>query len=337
LWLGLQRLDDLTAMWKIITFPLAYSLPVGERFSFEAATAPFLSSLASAAGSRFTLNNVTDSMIRASCRIGDNRALFTFGVGIPNGKTKLNDDELNIAGIAANRPLDNPVTSFGAGLNANFGLALAQEFGAWVFGAGLGYSLRGKYEALIGAQEIRVQPGNEFNVTLGIDRDFEWPKGKAKFTADFIYTNYAEDDLAGQPFFEAGDKFLAQGRFLFPIAIFNPAIISAQNRWRLDNKSANAALLDNGNELEISAALFHPLSERFRLKYLLEAQIYSDTVDQTEGAVVFGAGAGLLYSLSAKTAIDPAVKFFKGRINTGPGSNIGITGWEFSGGLALRF
>jgi opacity protein-like surface antigen len=60
-------------------------------------------------------------------------------------------------------------------------------------------------------------------------------------------------------------------------------------------------------------------------------------VNDSEGAVVFGIGLGLNYGFSQHVAIDPAIKFSKGKINTGPGTDVGITGLEFSGGLAFTF
>ncbi|MFQ6115433.1 MAG: hypothetical protein ACE5NG_15340 [bacterium] len=320
-----------------VAFPVTYSLPVNARLGLDVVALPFLSSLNPVDGESFTLNNITDTILRASYILGEDLALLTIGVGIPSGKSELDEEELRIAGIAANRPLNNPVTNFGTGVNLNFALAIAQEVGPWVLGAGFGYSLRGKYDVLVGTQEVSVEPGNEFNITFGVDRDFEMANGNAKFTADIVYTNYSEDELEGVPFFEAGDKLVVQGRFLFPFARFDPVIISVLNRWRLDNESINSALIDNGNEFEVGATIFHPFGNRFSLKYLINSIIYSDTVDDTEGAFVIGVGGGFLYRLSDYISIDPTFRFFKGSINTGQGSDISMTGFEFSGGLSLRF
>ncbi len=324
-----------------IAFPITYSLPVSRRLSLDVVTSPFLSTLSPISGSGESLNNLTDTYIRTSYILGDNLALLNCGVGIPSGKTNLDNKELSIAGIAANRPLDNPVSNLGAGLNLNFGLAVAQKIGSWVLGLGAGYAFKGEYTALLDTSEITVDPGNELNLSFGIDRDFELENGKAKLIADIVFTNYLRDQysaLRSVPLiFEAGDKIVAQVRFLYPLGIFKPISFSIQNRWRLDNKSTNAALIDNGNELELSLALFHPLSDKFRFKYVLDSKIYSNTVDDAEGAFVFGVGLGGIYKISDYFTFDPTVKFSKGKINTGPGTDIGITGFEFSGGLAITF
>ena len=136
---------------------------------------------------------MTNTTVRASYILGDDRALITLAVSIPNGKSDLTEEELVIAGVAATRALSYPVTLFGADLNFNFGIATARELGSWVIGAGLGYSLRGEYSALA-ETDFKLNPGDEFNITFGISRDFEVSKGSAKLIADFIYTNYSGDD-----------------------------------------------------------------------------------------------------------------------------------------------
>jgi hypothetical protein len=299
--------------FREFAFPIAYSFPYNDRLSFDLITSPFLSGMNLADDSDLTFNNITDTFVRGSYILGDNLAMVTVGAGIPSGKADLTTDELSIAGVAASRPLDNPVTNFGMGLNLNFGIALAQEFGAWVMGLGFGYSTRGQYKVSISNNELEIDPGDEFNVTIGFDRQFETAKGDGKFLADLIYTNYSEDQLEGLPFFEAGDKFLVNARLYYPFAMFSPVILSVTNRIRLDNKSTNAALLDNGNEFEFKTIFVHPRSEKFSLNYIFESTIYSNTITDTEGAVILGLGCGAV-----------------------PGSTIDVTGLEFSGGLSIR-
>ncbi len=317
-------------------FPFSYSVSVSPRLGVEVITSPFLSSLDPVTGDKLSHNNLSDSFVRASYIVGDHRVLLTLGVGIPTGKAKLNNDQLTVAGFAANRPLDNPVTNFGTGLNVNFAVAAAQEIGTWIVGLGVGYSLRQNYDALSSGQEVEVDPGDELNLTFGVDKEFEWGDEKAKFTSDFIYTRYTEDDLNGQPFFEAGDRFLLQAKFLLPLGKIKPLIISLANRWRLDNRSNNAALIDNGNELEFGLTAFSPLGKKHSLKYLLDVKIYSNTVDDTDGALIGGVGLGVILRFSDRVSFDPAFKFSKGRINVGSNNDIDLTGLEATGGLSIR-
>jgi hypothetical protein len=209
---GLERFTQ-------FAFPISYSLPVGERLAFDVITSPFLSRMQSIDGASLKYDNLTDTFIRSSYILGDNFALLTLGAGLPSGNTDLSEEELVLSGLSASRPLENPVTNFGTGLNLSLGVAVARELGSWILGFGAGYSLRGKYQARFIQQEYEIEPGDEFNLTLGIDRSFDMAGENAKFIADFIYSNYTEDQLEGLPFFEAGDKFLLRVQMIAPIAI----------------------------------------------------------------------------------------------------------------------
>lgn len=316
--------------------PVVYSHPINERLAIDVITAPFISSVKQTGGETVDLTGLTDTFVRGSYLIGDNLALLTVGLSLPSGKTDLDARELQLAGLAANRPLDNPVTNFGTGLNLNVGLATAQQWGEWVVGLGVGYASRGEYETSTLAEPVDISPGNEINLTFGVEREFEGSNGNSKLLADFIYTNYGEDDFAGRQPYEAGDKFLLRGQYLFPLAVFDPVILALTNRFRLDNETSNPALADNGNEFELRATFIQPRSETFNLKYILHAKLYSDTENEAEGALIYGIGGGITLRVTDTISIDPTLIFSTGSINAGPDSEIDVTGIEFSGGVLVR-
>ncbi|MFQ5753449.1 MAG: hypothetical protein ACE5HI_15780, partial [bacterium] len=331
--------DDTPALDRFTEFaiPVVYSLPLGSRFGIDVATSPFLGIKETPNAPTDEFHNITDTFVRSSIILGDNLALLTFGVGIPSGETNLDATEFTISSIASNRPLDNPVSNFGTGLSLNFGLALAQEVGSWVLGFGIGYSLRQKYDATFSGQEFDIEPGNELNLTFGLERDFELSGDRAKFLADFIYTNYAEDKVNGESFYEAGDKFLVRGQLLIPVGFLNPVILTATQRWRSNNRSPNPELISNGNELELRATLIHPLANSFSLKYVAKSQLYGDNDNDSEGATIYGIGGGFILKFSSHVSFDPTFIYSKGSINTGPDSKIDIKGLELNGGFAFRF
>lgn len=335
--------DDTEALDRFteFTIPVSYSLPLGTRLGLDVATAPFIGIKELPNGKTDEFHNVTDTFVRASFIVGDNLALLTFGVGIPSGETELTADEMTIAGLASNRPLNNPVTNFGTGFSYHFGLALAQELGTWVLGAGVGFSLRQKYDANLSGQDFEIAPGNEFNLTVGVEREFEMAGGRAKVLADFIYTNYGEDEINDAPFFEAGDKFLLRGQLLAPLGFLNPVILSAIYRWRSDNRidetTMDASLISNGSEVELRAAFIQPLGGSFSLKYVAQAQLYGDNDLGFEGATIYGFGGGFVLNFSNRVSFDPTFIYSKGSIDVNPQTEVDVTGLELRGGLAFRF
>lgn len=310
--------------------PTFYSTSLSSRLSFDVIAAPFGSVFDPSPGKSIDFTSISDTYVRGSYILGDNRALLTVGLGIPSGKTELDAEELALASIAANRPLANPVTNFGTGFNINVGLAVAHEVGPWVFGFGVGYSRRGEYD--LNSQGATIDPGDEFNVTVGLDRQF----GAAKVIADVIYTTYSKDESNVLPSYEAGNKILFNGQLIFPVGIFDPIILSVGNRVRKDNTAANQALVDNGNEFEFRATAITPVSS-FRLKLIYLARIYGDNNQGVDGANIQGFGGGLILRVSNSFTFDPAIIFQTGSINTGPDSEIDVTGLELTGGFSFRF
>lgn len=323
-----------------IAFPLVYSVRLGKRLSFDVTAAPFLSKFEPALGSSREFNNVSDTFVRGSYVLGDNVALLSVGAGIPTGETDLTTDEFSLSGLAAIKPLDNPVTNFGTGPLYSVGLALAQEFGSVVVGVGAGYLLRSEYDVTLHGQNTQVDPGDELNFTVGVERGFEFGDRAGKFVADFIYTTYSKDEIPQQPDYESGDKIVVRGQLLLPIAIFDPIILSATSRTRSENSiedNLRPELVDNGNEVQLRATFIQPAGRRFDLKYIVELSVYGDTESQVDGATIWGVGGGFDWKLSRHVSFNPAFIYSKGSINTGPNSDIDVTAIEASGGLAFRF
>jgi len=330
---GTQALDRFTEF----AVPISFSTQLSPRLAIDVVTSPFLGVKELPNGLVDEYHNLSDTFLRSSLILGDNAALLTFGVGIPTGETNLDADEFTISGIASNRSLDNPVSNFGTGLSLNFGLALAHELGDWVVGVGAGYSLRQQYDATFSGQAFEIEPGDELNLTVGLEREFVMADKTGKFLADLIFTNYSEDKIDGESVFEAGNKVLLRGQLIVPAGFLDPVILSVTQRWRSDNRSPNPDLLSNGNELELRATAIHPMGGSFKLKYVGRAQLYGDNANDAEGATIYGIGGGFILNISRHFSFDPTFIYSKGTINTGPDSEIDVTGLELTGGFAFTF
>ncbi len=318
-----------------VALPMIYSMPIGRRFALDVVASPFLAGVYQGSLSDLEdgekITSLSDTYVRASYIIGDNQALLTVGFGIPTGTTELTNEELPIASRAASRALANPVSNFGTGSNVNVGLAVAREIGTWVFGFGVGFAKRGEYD--FDALGSNYDPGDEFNVTIGADKEF----GSAKFTGDVIYTKYTEDKSNRLSDFQAGDKLYVNGRLIFPLGFLNPIVLSASNRTRGENSSPTQKF-QNGNEYEARVAAIAPLAGRnFGLKFVYLTRIYGDGEQDVGGANINGFGGGLVFKISQNFTFDPTFIYSTGSLNTGPDSKTDITGYELTGGFAFRF
>jgi hypothetical protein len=330
-----------TKRYLQVAAPVTYSLAVGSRFGIDVIGSPFAIAIESESGGDISSYKMSDTFVRGSLVLGDDLALITLGVGIPSGDASLESDELAMAALGANRALNYPVANFGAGPVVALGVSFAYQVDTWVLGFGGGFALRREYEAVVGAEQTDFKPGNELNLTVGAERRFEFGDGEGQFLADFIYTNYSEDELQGQPFFEAGDKILLRGQVSLPLPVFNPVNLSILQRWRLDNRlsdnNATPGLLEAGGELELKAAVYLPASDAFSLMGLVQSQIYSDISNGSEGATINGFGGGFVLNISRHFTFDPTFIYLTGTMSAGPNTEIDITGLEARGGFAFRF
>jgi len=318
-----------------VALPMIYSMQIGRRFALDVVASPFGAGVYEGSlrdpSNGEKIISLSDSYVRASYIIGDNQALLTVGVGIPSGKTELNNEEFTIASIAANRALANPVSNFGTGSNVNVGLAVAREIGSWVFGFGVGFARRGEYN--LNSLGGTIDPGDEINVTIGADKDF----GSAKFTGDVIYTMYTEDESNVLSPYQAGNKLYINGRLIFTLGFLNPVILSVGNRIRADNISRSQTF-QNGNEFEARVAAVVPVGgDNFGLKFVYLMRNYGDGDQDVGGATINGFGGGLVFKISQNLTFDPTFIYSTGTFNTGPDTETDVTGYELTGGFAFRF
>lgn len=189
--------------------PLAVVIPIGERFSFDIATAYARSRVAvkgdSAAPS--TVSGLTDTQLRASYVLGQDAIVLTGGLNLPTGQSTANSKQFIAAQSISNDFLLFPIGTMGAGLGATGGIALARPVGAW--NVGVGGSFRhsadfAPYEYNDG-QKAHYQPGNELRTRLGIDRSF----GAASAMAGVTYSSFGNDRSSGATF-NTGNRLVLQ-------------------------------------------------------------------------------------------------------------------------------
>ena len=314
------------------SLPLSIHYRYGRRLSFNLGGSLYKSALRREESDSFT--DVSDVMLRVSYILGDNAAILTFGTGIPTGRSRLKSDELIHAGLAANRPLGYPITLFGSGWGLMGSIAHVREIGSWIIGAGLGFYFRDKYRI---NDRDEIDPGEELNISFGVDRSFFIGLRRIKLTTTLIYSNYTEDRLGGEPFYEAGDKIVAQGGLLMPLGPFDPMVIFAQSRIRLDNKLTNAELIDNGNEFEFGTRLYQRIANGLKFKYQLITRIYGNTAAGASGARIVEVGLGSVLKISADRSIDPTFAILLGELDAGSGERVGLVGVTISGGITFGY
>jgi hypothetical protein len=254
-------------------------------------------------------------------------------VGAPTGKAQLDSTDAANAIFAADRRFNNPVTTFGTGLVVNGSFAIARPIGQWAVGVGAAYSYRAAYDPSDVVTDY--DPGDEINVTGGIDRNFIANGRPAQVTADVVYTYYFEDTQAGQTVFELGDRVIVEGRGLFATGFIDPWILAVTYRSRSNSTLPGQDVLQHGNRLDLLVTSRIPSSQRLAFDISAQARLFGDdessTGESRGDANIFGIGLGVRGWITESILLQPAVLFEFGEMDA-----VSVSGIRFQAGVTIR-
>ncbi|MEI7811052.1 MAG: hypothetical protein WCJ01_01365 [Ignavibacteria bacterium] len=310
------------------TVPLSFVVPVNKQLTLNIATSAASASLNTASGS---LGGLTDTRISGSYVTSNDKFLFTAGVFLPTGKTKLEDDQGAVASALAFYPLNFRVPSFGQGLMANVSAIVAFESRDFIWGGGLSYVYKNGFKPFAN-NDIQYVPGNELSANLGGETNIR----KVKLTVDLTYTLYGKDTYDNTEIFKSGNKIIADIRALFRINAMD-LMVYLRERTKGKNERGVGSLNteeknSNGNQLDFGGLGFYPISEVFGIKGLADIKFYSKNEYDNNGALLFGLGTGFNYKMSDHISFDILGKFSTGTLNN-QNLSTGITGIEFGGNI----
>jgi hypothetical protein len=91
-----------------LSIPIAFILPVNEKFSLDLSSAWADSRVASNGVESSKISGFTDTQLRMNYTVGENRAVFTLGINAPTGMYKVPDNQQEAAGQIGSNFLDLP-------------------------------------------------------------------------------------------------------------------------------------------------------------------------------------------------------------------------------------
>ncbi|HWE42219.1 MAG TPA: hypothetical protein VG432_06935 [Gemmatimonadaceae bacterium] len=208
--------------------PIAVAVPIGERFSFDLATAYAHSrvEMKGAAARPSTIYGLTDTQLRGSYVFGQDAVVLTAGVSLPTGQSTANARQFAAAQNISNDFLLFPIGTMGAGFGATGGIAMARSIGAWNVGLGGSYRHSADFAPFEynDGQKAHYQPGNELRARIGVDRSF----GASSAMLGATYSSFGDDKSAGATF-NTGNRLVFQGAYATMVRRVGYAL----NAWNL--------------------------------------------------------------------------------------------------------
>ena len=315
--------------------PIAVVIPVGERFSFDIATAWARSRVEvkgdTAAPS--TISGLTDTQLRGSYVFGQDAVVLTAGLNLPTGQSTATTKQFVAAQNISNDFLLFPIGTMGAGFGATGGIALARPVGTWNLGVGGSYRHSADFAPFEynDGQKAHYQPGNELRARVGVDRDF----GAASAMLGATYSSFGDDKSAGATF-NTGNRLVFQGAYATTLRNVGYALnawnLTRTHGTRADGRPAPSENITNvalSGSFSAGSVSLEPMLEA---RHLARGAVAAGSAANAESK---GTGQMETAGLRARWnvagfQVAPSASFSTGKLLTE-----GLTGWH--GTLAIRF
>jgi hypothetical protein len=174
--------------------PIAFAMPISERFSFDVATAFASATFDADGGEKSTISGLTDTQLRLNFTLPGDAILITAGINLPTGQYKVEENKIAPAGQIGNDFLAFPVSSFGNGFGGTGGVAFAKPLGTWNLGVGASFRKSFEFDAFeSGSTTVTFTPATEFRVRAGLDREITG----GRLILGAVFSEFGEDKCEG--------------------------------------------------------------------------------------------------------------------------------------------
>lgn len=315
------------------TFPIEIHYPLRDNLNLQLNHSPAVSRYGD-----FNLSGLSDTWIRSTYAFSDRRALLSFGVGLPTGKTKLTASETSLTYLLSQNAFKFRLPVFGQGLTISGGAMYAYPINTnMTIGAGLNYVFRGKYK-FNKLQPDSYDPGDQWGINLGFDYII---LPDLRSNIDVIINYYTADKLKNTKVFASGTRFSGkvglQYQMEFGLLWLKLYYSSKTKNETWDGqslapqaKNSNIALreLESGVKLNLTDIL--ALTIGGEVRSYVENEMDRGWVD------IVGFGPGYELALSEKFVLAMSFKLFFGD-GEFMSKEPGFSGMEFDVGTQWKF
>lgn len=160
-----------------------------------------------AEGGSASVSGLTDTHLRVSKSLLDDRLVVSLGYLAPTGHSVYTDEEAAVAGVVAADLLPTRISTWGSGGGFTLSTVATTTVGLFRVGGGGGYSIASSFEPLRD-QEFVYRPGNELQLHAFAERELG-RYGKAMLRLGT--RRYGNDEIGGENLYQAGARYEALG------------------------------------------------------------------------------------------------------------------------------
>jgi hypothetical protein len=314
---------------SLMTVPVTAVVSLAHRVELGVSSAFASGKLTRASGASTSLSGLTDTEIRLTYGLADDRVRLSAVAVAPTGKSKLTAGEMDVTGIIAADLLPFAISNWGSGggLGANAAVAVPMNEATSV-GLSAGYVLARKYEPL-NATSFAYRPGNQLHVRAGADRRIGVT---AKASVQLTYQHFSQDQSAGTNFYQSGDRLQAVGSYAFAAGARGTGIVYAGYLQRREGQYTNVVQLTPSQDLVYAGTGFRQQLAGLVLTPSFDVRLLGSD-DGVEQGRTFSAGVGAEVPMGGFDLL-PLVRARVGHLTVRTAQESGFTGFEV--GLGIR-
>lgn len=325
----------------LVAVPFAARIVAARFISVDASGAVARGTVTDQAGSTTTLSGLTDTDLRATVGIEQERSAvaLTVAAQLPTGHGTLGAAEAAVAGAVASDLLPFRISSWGSGGGGEVELSAVRAGEQGSLGIATSYHTSSSFQPLE-ELDARYRPGGELRVRVALDRRLVSDRTLA---LQLSYSRFGEDQWDGTALLRSGQRVLGFASYAAPVA---GAVLSTYGGVLYRSGGALAdAVLRTG----VLSGLKAPSSETLlllgssaRVSWRqatvlpgLDLRLLRREDGTGQGLVVGAGGSAELPVGDGGARIVPSARLRLGRLLVAKGSESGIRGVEL--GLGVRF
>jgi hypothetical protein len=314
---------------SLLTVPYAVRARLGDRWDVSVDGAYASATLRRRGGSQTSISGLTDTELRLTYSLKNDRVRLAAVALAPTGKSQLTAQEMDVTGVVAADLLPFAISNWGAGggvgVNAAVAIPMNDETS---FGMSAGYVVAREYEPLQ-ATSFAYRPGNQLLVRAAADRAMG---SSAKASVQLTYLHYSQDRSQGANLYQAGDRLQGVGSLAFAAGATGTGIVYAGYLRRQQGRYTDVVLVTPSQDLMYAGIGFrHPVSGVV-LVPSLDVRVLGNEAGVEQGNTI-SAGAGVEVPAGGLELV-PLARARFGRLTVRAGQESGFTGLEI--GLSIR-
>ena len=313
---------------SLLTVPLSVRVALAHRVELGVTSAYASGTLTRRDGQSTTLSGLTDTEIRLTYQMANDRVRLSAAAMAPTGKSKLTAGEMDVMGVVAADLLPFAISNWGSGgglgINASVVQPVSEETSV---GVSAGYVVARKYEPL-SATTFAYRPGNQLHVRAGADHRVG---SAAKASLQLTYLHFGLDQNAGANFYQSGDRLQAVGSLAFAAGT-GTGIVYAGYLQRRGGKFTEVVRVTPAQDLAYAGTGFRQRVGGLVLAPTLDVRLLGSDVGVEQGRTI---SAGLSAEVPAGNFdVVPLVRARVGHLTIRTAQESGFTGFEV--GLSIR-